>query len=739
MATSHDTNLADANPEVALLWHPSKNGGLKPTDVAPSSRKTVWWLCNKKHEWQSSVSNLARGRRCPFCARKRISRDSSFAALHPAAAALWHPTRNLKFTPETLGPKSNKVVWWVCPKGHEWQAKVEHLGRGCGCPYCSGHRVCADNNLGFLMPDVALRWHPTQNGTLTPFDVVPGSDKNVWWLCGKGHVWRARVASMTKERGIGCKLCQAEAASERNRKRGITNSGSLADTFPNLAAEWHQTRNGRWTPHDVSPKSGKRIWWICQRGHEWATRVITRTRQETGCPECSPQTSKLEIRLLCELRALFRNVEWRKRIEGHECDILLPDYRTVIELDGYPWHDKKESRDRAKNAALHGQGLTVLRVRDERLGRIQSSDLLFSPRANSLQITETVVSHLLRLLPVRVDERSACEAYVKAACLVADDEYRRMIALLPSPPPEDSLATLRPDIAAQWHPTKNDPLEPRMFSLGSNKKIWWRCGEGHDWRATVVERTKGRGCPICSRKSKGQTYRRLAVKRKGSLAQTNPTLAAEWHPTRNSPLTPHDRSAGSQDKVWWSCALGHEWLARINSRTKGNGCPHCYNPERGSKILRGRLKHSGSLAQRHPDVAACWHPTLNGSRQPTDVTSGSNFKAYWTCPNGHTFQMRISNRVGGGLCPQCRGDIHRQNAVRRKGSLAERYPWLAAEWHPSRNEGLSPSDRSCGSQEKVWWRCCKGHEWKTSIVCRTKGTGCPYCAKSGRAKVTHDG
>ena len=576
MAASHKTNLADAKPEVARLWHPKNNGELAPRDVAPNSRKIVWWLCEKNHEWQSPVSNLARGRRCPFCASKRISPDRSFAALHPAAATLWHPTRNRKLTPETIAPKSNKVVWWLCPKGHEWQTKVEHLGRGLGCPYCSGRRVCADNNLAFLMPDVAGRWHPSQNGTLTPFDVVPGSDKKVWWLCGKGHVWKARVANMTKERGIGCKLCQADATSERIRKRGITNAGSLADAFPNLAAEWHPTRNGRWTPHDVSPKSGKRIWWRCQRGHEWATRVIQRTKEETGCPECRPQTSKLEIRLLCELRALFRNVEWRKRIEGHECDILLPDYRTVIELDGYPWHDKKESRDRAKNAALHGQGLTVLRVRDERLGRIQSSDVLFSPRANSLQITVAVVSHLLRLLPVRVAESSACEDYVKTACLAADDEYRRMIALLPSPPPEDSLATLRPAIAAQWHLARNHPLEPRMFSLGSNKKIWWQCSEGHEWRATVVERTKGRGCPICSRKSKGHTYRRLAVKRKGSLAQTNPALAAEWHPTKNGSLTPLDRSAGSHDKAWWRCSLGHEWRASITSRNRGYGCPTCY-------------------------------------------------------------------------------------------------------------------------------------------------------------------
>lgn len=503
------------------------------------------------------------------------SLGGSFAKLNPVAAIFWHPTRNGGLTPEKVAPKSNRIVWCHCPKGHEWKARVEHLTRGLGCPYCSGHRVCSDNNFALLMPDVARKWHPTLNGTLTPFDVRPGSDKKAWWICDKGHVWKARVANMAKQLGVGCRVCQVEALPERNRKIGVRRSGTLADCFPELVAECHPMHNGKWTPYDVSPKSGKRVWWICRRGHEWTTRVIERTRYGTDCPECNPHTSKLEIRLLCELRALFPVVEWRRRIEGCECDMFIPDYKLVIELDGYPWHDKKESRDMAKNAVLNQRGMTVLRIRDDRLGKIDDTDIQFSSHAKSVEIATAVVSQLLQLLPLKAGTYSLCNDYVRKACLVGDEEYKRLIALLPGPPQEDSLATLRPDISGQWHPEKNGPLKPIMFSLGSNKNIWWVCAEGHEWRASIVARTRGRGCPICSRRLKGDTYRKLSVVRNGSLAEKNPSLAKEWHPVKNGPLKPSDRSAGSHDEVWWLCNSGHEWKDNIASRNRGVGCPFC--------------------------------------------------------------------------------------------------------------------------------------------------------------------
>ncbi len=151
-----------------------------------------------------------------------------------------------------------------------------------------------------------------------------------------------------------------------------------------------------------------------------------------------------------------------------------------------------------------------------------------------------------------------------------------------------SLAEKYPDIARQWHPTKNLPLTPHNVSPGSGKKAWWVCEKGHEWKAQIKSRTrkKGTGCPKCYEKVRGEIIRKAAIRRSGSLAETHPDIAGQWHPTKNLPLTPHDVTPGSNRKVWWVCDKGHDdWLAMIYSRTgkKPTGCPECVKETAGKR------------------------------------------------------------------------------------------------------------------------------------------------------------
>jgi hypothetical protein len=59
------------------------------------------------------------------------------------------------------------------------------------------------------------------------------------------------------------------------------------------------------------------------------------------------------------------------------------------------------------------------------------------------------------------------------------------------------------------------------------------------------------------------------------LATTNPGLALEWHPTKNGDLTARNVTSGANKKVWWCCTEGHDWLANVNDRKNGSGCPRC--------------------------------------------------------------------------------------------------------------------------------------------------------------------
>ena len=132
-----------------------------------------------------------------------------------------------------------------------------------------------------------------------------------------------------------------------------------------------------------------------------------------------------------------------------------------------------------------------------------------------------------------------------------------------------SLNSLYPEIALEWHPTKNKALTPKMVAPFSQKKVWWKCekGDDHEWLSTIANRVNGSGCSVCY----GQT-----VVHSNCLSTTHPEVAREWHPIKNS-FSPDSVVAGSDKKVWWQCLndVNHEWKTSIWQRTRSNGCPYC--------------------------------------------------------------------------------------------------------------------------------------------------------------------
>jgi len=138
-----------------------------------------------------------------------------------------------------------------------------------------------------------------------------------------------------------------------------------------------------------------------------------------------------------------------------------------------------------------------------------------------------------------------------------------------------------------------------------------------------------------------------------NLQQKNPSLAKEWHPTKNGKLAPQDVQSYSLKKIWWICESGHAWEAPVARRTKGFGCPYC----NGKKACTDNC-----LQTRNPRLAKEWHPTKNGKLTPRDVTSCSGKTVWWQCKEGHAWKNRISYRNYGSNCPVCR----KKNRKKRK-------------------------------------------------------------------------
>lgn len=271
------------------------------------------------------------------------------------------------------------------------------------------------------------------------------------------------------------------------------------------------------------------------------------------------------------------------------------------------------------------------------------------------------------------------------------------------------MAFLSPLLLSQWHPTKNSLVREEVKPF-SNKKAWWKCSAGHEWEATIANRTKGNGCGICS----GH------IKASGSndLVTTNPKLAAQWHPHLNN-KTPYEMVEGSHYSAWWQCEQGHEWKASVKSRARQlRNCPFCA----GQRCVSGE----NDILTCNPQLAEQWH-TAKNVLTPSQVALGHNGKVWWQCNLEHEWQASPNSRRKKVGCPICAN----RTVVEGYNDLFTTHPLIAQQWHPTLNSDLLPTKVTAGSAARVWWQCSEGHSWQVSIVDRGRVRGCPSCAHNG--------
>lgn len=156
------------------------------------------------------------------------------------------------------------------------------------------------------------------------------------------------------------------------------------------------------------------------------------------------------------------------------------------------------------------------------------------------------------------------------------------------------LATKNPEIAKEWHPTKNGNLTPYDVTEFSSKKVWWMCNRGHEWKDSVSHRSIYLVCPYCNHQRPSKEYNLLVV---------NPELCEEWDYSKNK-KKPEEYLPNSNKKVWWKCKeCGYGWEAKILNRNASNSmCPQC-NQSKGERKIDDYLVQKGfiSISQENFD------------------------------------------------------------------------------------------------------------------------------------------
>lgn len=422
------------------------------------------------------------------------------------------------------------------------------------------------NSLESQHPHLLAEWYYALNAPLTPIDVKPHSDKIVWWICGEGHVWQAKISNRTS--GTGCPYCAVNLY--------VSGKTDLESAYPEVAKEWHPTRNGNLKPSKISAKSNKYAWWQCERGHEWHTKINNRVSNNTGCPYCSGnRIIQGETDLLSQHPEIAK--QWHPKKNGSltPADVSCKSNRYAwwICNKGHEWKTKIYHRTDGRGCPYCAGLIAIPGENDlETVNPILAAEWNYSKNAGLSPQDVTPRSHKKVWWKCvyghewisSISDRSAGRG-----CPICSG--RKLIAGI------NDLDTVFPELAQEWYYPRNQGKQPTDFAPYSNHYAYWQCEHGHIWRAKINNRANGTGCPFCNQN-------RL-IPEKTSLAVINPVLAAQWHPTKNGERTPHNVSAYCNDKAWWICDKGHEWEAAVASRSYGSGCPIC----KGLKKKRNKL------------------------------------------------------------------------------------------------------------------------------------------------------
>ena len=407
-------------------------------------------------------------------------------------------------------------------------------------------------------PHLVKEWHPSKNGELTPDDFTHGTHKKVWWLCSNGHSYEQLIKNKTILK-YGCPECSGRRPSETN---------NLSTQYPEIVKEWHPTLNKEFKATKVTYGSEKKAWWLCPKGHSYKATINNRTLRQSGCQQCSNQSSEPEIRILTEFKYLFDNVVSRYKENGIEIDVYLPDLNLGIEYDGKHWHKEKEEQDLEKNKRLATQNIHLIRVRETPLKVLSDEDVIV---AKDSPLKKTDLNKIVKKVSafVNADINQRIDSYIVQTSFVNTELFNTYRSYFPSPFPEHSLLKTHPELSNEWDNEKNYPLRPENFSYGAGNKIWWLCQSGHSFQATINHRTgkKPTGCPQCSGR---------VASNENNLLKLFPLVAKEWHPEKNGELTPEKVTSKSGKKVWWICPKDHSYEASVHSRAGSNsGCPYC--------------------------------------------------------------------------------------------------------------------------------------------------------------------
>ena len=527
--------------------------------------------------------------------------------------------------------KSNEVAYsgrdpvnWKCNKcGIEWKQPTNKMSRRAnkGCPYCLHLRPSYFYNVCTEYPILEDEWYHEKNQK-SPTEYLPNSSAKIWWKCKNGHIWQAVIKDRTN--AIDRNLKSGRAICPYCNHEKVSNTYNLLTESPDIARQWCYLKNGNLTPTDVTPKSQKKVWWICDfnPNHIWQDTISNRTALNRKCKICSKEfTISFPSRsIYYYLSQCFPDCEIEYKISGkYILDICIPSSKIALEYDGLYFHSSKESkiREDKKDNFFKEFGFDVIRIKEQK-----HQDL------------DKLIKEVMILIGLKTKRKLIIDIDTKR-------DYQKIENLYYHVRKSNTIAVKCPELLNEW--SSDNDRSPDTIKYTSNYYAKWVCPKcNRVYNASVYNRVIHKSnCPFCANRR---------VTEQNSLYHNHPDISKQWHNKKNNGLRPEDVTSGSDKMVWWKCEKGHEWQARVYSRTgkSKSNCPYCSHR---------KLAPENTLEIRCPELIKLWHYNKNEGKTPKDFSYGSNVTVWWKCEKGHEWQMKINaiRRLKSDIkCPQCR-------------------------------------------------------------------------------------